>query len=107
MHIKFTGEKAWSRIRLFVSGTGVDGRLTAYACPLLLVILLGIGTWAQAPRPATLPVPARATGTANVVPVQHTNTPEMTAADVSAFLDGIMPEQLAAGRYRRRRRPRD
>ena len=49
----------------------------------LLVIFLCLGMWAQATRPAA---PAA---------VQPAGAPEMTAADVSAFLDGVMPLQLA------------
>jgi CubicO group peptidase (beta-lactamase class C family) len=82
---------------VFSSCHGRGSRLIICACLLLLVILLCIGASAQAPVPATAPAAVKkaAAGTANAVTPQSTNTPEMTAADVSAFLDGIMPEQLA------------
>jgi CubicO group peptidase (beta-lactamase class C family) len=57
------------------------------------VSLLGISILAQPTRPSTLP--AKAADTATAVPVQPANAHEMTTADVSAFLDGIMPQQLA------------
>ncbi len=72
---------------------GGGRRLLTCAGLLLLVFSLCLGTLAQAPTPAT---PAKkATTEAATVPTQPAGTPEMTAADVSAFLDGIMPEQLA------------
>lgn len=63
------------------------------ACLSILVILLCTGMIAQAPAPATPPknaVPATTTA-----PAQPVGVPEMTAADVAAFLDGVMPLQLA------------
>jgi hypothetical protein len=68
-------------------------RLSPCAGLLILIVLLCVGMLAQAPTPAA-PL-KKATTVTNPVPVQLAGTPEMTAADVSAFLDGIMPEQLA------------
>jgi len=48
--------------------------------------------WAQTPAAAKAPAKAVA---AVATPAQGANVPEMTNADVSAFLDGIMPLQLA------------
>ncbi len=56
------------------------------------MIALCMGLVAQAPTPTTPPAKG-ATGTPEAS--QKTTAPEMTAADVSAFLDGIMPQQLA------------
>ncbi|HTR26118.1 MAG TPA: serine hydrolase domain-containing protein [Terriglobales bacterium] len=63
-------------------------------CVGLLVLMMALcaGLWAQAPAPATPPAKG-ATGTPE--PAQKTTAPEMTAGDVSAFLDGVMPGQLA------------
>lgn len=85
------------RNSVFSSCHGRGSRLIICACLLLLVILLCIGASAQAPVPATAPAAVKkaAAGTANAVTPQSTNTPEMTNADVSAFLDGVMPLQLA------------
>ena len=58
----------------------------------LLVISICIGMWAQTPAAAKAPAKAAA---AVAAPAQRANVPEMTGADVSAFLDGIMPLQLA------------
>ena len=58
----------------------------------LLVISICIGMWAQTPAAAKAPAKAVA---AVATPAQGANVPEMTNADVSAFLDGIMPLQLA------------
>ncbi|MGD0470588.1 MAG: serine hydrolase domain-containing protein [Terriglobales bacterium] len=58
----------------------------------LLVISIGIGMMAQTPAAARAPAKAAA---AVAAPAQRANVPEMTNADVSAFLDGIMPLQLA------------
>lgn len=58
----------------------------------LLVISIGIGMRAQTPAAARAPAKAAA---AVAAPAQRANVPEMTNADVSAFLDGIMPLQLA------------
>ena len=59
----------------------------------MLLAPLCFGLWAQAPAPANAPAKAAATGTAEVA--EKTTAPEMTAADVSAFLDGIVSQQLA------------
>ena len=70
-----------------------ERRLLTCAGLLLLVFSLCLGMLAQAPAPAA---PAKKTTTeATNVSTQPAGTPEMTAADVSAFLDGIVPEQLA------------
>lgn len=58
----------------------------------LLVISICIGMWAQAPAAAKAPAK---TAAAVATPAQPANAPDMTAADVSAFLDGLMPLQLA------------
>lgn len=58
----------------------------------LVVISICIGMWAQTPAAAKAPAKAAA---AVAAPAQQANVPEMTNADVSAFLDGIMPLQLA------------
>jgi CubicO group peptidase (beta-lactamase class C family) len=58
----------------------------------LLVISICIGMWAQTPAAAKTPAKAVA---AVATPAQGANVPEMTSADVSAFLDGVMPLQLA------------
>jgi CubicO group peptidase (beta-lactamase class C family) len=64
-----------------------------YSGPALLVILLCIGLTAQAPTPAA---PAKkALAAASTGPTPATGSAEMTAADVAAFLDGVMPLQLA------------
>lgn len=60
---------------------------------VLLLAAFCFGLWAQAPAPANAPAKATATGTPEVA--EKTTAPEMTAADVSAFLDGIVPQQLA------------
>lgn len=59
------------------------GRLVTCVGLSLLVIFLCLGTWARVTRAAAPAV------------VQPAGAPEMTAADVSAFLDGVMPLQLA------------
>jgi len=58
-----------------------------------LVILLCFGLTAQAPAPAAPVKKALAAGSS--APTQATGAPEMTAPDVAAFLDGVMPLQLA------------
>lgn len=67
-------------------------RLYTCAALSLLAISLCIGMWAQAPSAAKAQAKAAA---AITVPAQHANVSDMTTADVSAFLDGIMPLQLA------------
>ena len=76
-----------------VSTLKVRESRVVYSCGiLLLMIALCMGLVAQAPTPTTPPAKG-ATGTPEAS--QKTTAPEMTAADVSAFLDGIMPQQLA------------
>jgi CubicO group peptidase (beta-lactamase class C family) len=58
----------------------------------LLVISTCMGMSAQTPASAKAPAKAVA---AVAAPAQRANGPEMTSADVSAFLDGVMPLQLA------------
>jgi len=58
----------------------------------LLVISTCMGMSAQTPAAAKAPAKAAA---AVAAPAQRANGPEMTSADVSAFLDGVMPLQLA------------
>jgi CubicO group peptidase (beta-lactamase class C family) len=58
----------------------------------LLVISTCIAMCSQAPAAAKAPAK---TAAAIAAPAQQANVPEMTAADVAAFLDGIMPLQLA------------
>jgi CubicO group peptidase (beta-lactamase class C family) len=58
----------------------------------LLVISTCNGMWAQIQAAAKAPAKAFAAAAA---PAQRANVPEMTSADVSAFLDGVMPLQLA------------
>lgn len=58
----------------------------------LLAISICIAMCAQAP--AASKAPAK-TAAAIAAPAQQANVPEMTTADVAAFLDGIMPLQLA------------
>ena len=58
----------------------------------LLGISICMGVRGQAPAAAKAPAK---TAAATAAPAQQANVPEMTTADVSAFLDGIMPLQLA------------
>ncbi len=60
---------------------------------LAVTLWLAIGLPAQAPKPATAP-PARKLTEPATLPTQPAAAPEMTAADVGAFLDGLMPLQL-------------
>jgi CubicO group peptidase (beta-lactamase class C family) len=59
---------------------------------LLLVALVCIGMWAQPSRPSSPSV--KPSAPAAVVPAQSAPTHEMNAADLEAFLDGLMPAQL-------------
>lgn len=69
-------------------------RLTYSVCLLLLILLLPTGFYAQGPKPTPRPAKAgtKATGS---VPAPTGAATEMTATDVGAFLDGVMPLQLA------------
>jgi CubicO group peptidase (beta-lactamase class C family) len=69
-------------------------RLVAGVGILVLMAAVCLGVWAQTPVPAktTVKTPATASSTQPSAPAAG---PEMTAADVLAFLDGIMPAQLA------------
>ena len=73
-----------------------DCRLREYLAAatglLLLVTLFGIGMWAQPSRPSSPPV--KTSTPAEGTPAQSATTHEMTAADLAAFLDGLMPAQL-------------
>src|SRR5712691_6399647 len=64
-------------------------RARAIAFPICLFLFAAL--YAQGPKPA-LPKPEAKAAAAPATPA---GTPEMTAEDVSAFLDGIMPQQLA------------
>jgi CubicO group peptidase (beta-lactamase class C family) len=68
------------------------GYLTILTSLLFLVALFCIGMWAQPSRPASPPV--KPSAPAAVAPAQPGTTPELTAADLEAFLDGLMPAQL-------------
>src|SRR5690242_7253735 len=57
---------------------------------LLILIFCPLGSTAQGPKPVTRKPEVK---TENV-PASPTTAHEMTADDVSAFLDGIMPQQL-------------
>jgi CubicO group peptidase (beta-lactamase class C family) len=70
-----------------------DGRLMACAGSSLLVISLFVGMRAQPAHPSTGPTKAESAATG--VASRPADAREMTAADLSAFLDGIMPLQLA------------
>jgi len=65
--------------------------LTILAGLLLLVALFCIG-WAEPSRPSSPPV--KTSTPAVFVPTPPDTAHEMTAADLEAFLDGLMPAQL-------------
>jgi CubicO group peptidase (beta-lactamase class C family) len=67
------------------------GYLTILTGLLLLVALFGSG-WAQPSRPSSRPV--KTSVPATFVPAQPGTAHEMTATDLEAFLDGLMPAQL-------------
>ena len=71
---------------------GRESRVVSCFALSVLIMALCVELAAQAPTPVT-PTAKRATGTPEAS--QETSAPEMTAADVSAFLDGLMPNQLA------------
>jgi len=56
------------------------------------VALFCIGMWAQPSRPSSPPV--KPSVPAAVAPVPPATGHEMTAADLEAFLDGLMPAQI-------------
>ncbi len=66
--------------------------LATPAGTLLLVGLFCVGMWAQPSHPS--PAPMKATTPVAVAPAQSANTPQLTAVDLEAFLDGLMPAQL-------------
>jgi CubicO group peptidase (beta-lactamase class C family) len=78
------------------SGISEVRRAAAAVAALLLVVPLG---WSQgqgpAPKPATKAPAAAASAKATTLSA-GTGTHELTAEDVEAFLDGFMPQQLAA-----------
>src|ERR1019366_7514020 len=90
MNTKFPKEKE----AMIPNSISRDRRSRLYTCAALslLAISLCVGMRAQAPSAAKAQAKAAAAITA---PAQHANGPDMTTADVSAFLDGIMPLQLA------------
>ena len=59
----------------------------------VLCLSLAIPSWCQKPRPNPLVPKAKLAAKEEAVPPAGTH--EMTADDVAAFLDGIMPQQLA------------
>src|SRR6266481_450278 len=71
-------------------GLAVTTARRARFIPLFICVIL-VTVYAQGPKPA-LPKPAAKAAAAPATPA---GTHEMTAEDVSAFLDGIMPQQLA------------
>ena len=71
---------------------GRESRVVSCFALSVLIMALCVELAAQAPTPVT-PTAKGATGTPEAS--QETSAPEMTAADVSAFLDGLMPNQLA------------
>ena len=60
--------------------------------PVLLLALFCIAMWAQPSLPASAPV--KTAVPAAVAPAQSGAGHEMTAADLEAFLDGLMPAQI-------------
>lgn len=71
---------------------GWEFRVTRFAI-ILVLLCLSSSLLAQGPKPAA-PATKPATDVEKASPTPP-NAPELTAADVSAFLDGIMPQQLA------------
>ena len=70
---------------------GLSSHLCRAVCGgLLILILCPLGSRAQGPKPVTRKPETKAEN----VPASSTTTHEMTADDVGAFLDGIMPQQL-------------
>src|SRR5579859_5118038 len=70
---------------------GASSHLWRSACAGLLILLFcPLGSRAQGPKPVTRKPETKAEN----VPASPTTAHEMTADDVSAFLDGIMPQQL-------------
>ncbi len=67
-------------------------RYFATAAGMLLVALFCMGMWAQPSHPSSAPV--KAATPAAVAPAQSPATPQLTAVDLEAFLDGLMPAQL-------------
>src|ERR1019366_2498159 len=75
-----------------LSNRHARGYLTILTGLLLLVALVCVGMWAQPSRPSSPSVKPSAPSA--VVPVQPGTTHELTAVDLEAFLDGLMPAQL-------------
>jgi len=60
-------------------------RLSALVCATAVLCL---AAWSQVPKPAPQVKPSEP------APMSQQSVPEMTAADVGAFLDGLVPQQL-------------
>jgi CubicO group peptidase (beta-lactamase class C family) len=75
-----------------LSNRHARGYLTILTGLLLLVALVCVGMWAQPSRPSSPSVKPSAPSA--VVPTQSAPTHELTAVDLEAFLDGLMPAQL-------------
>lgn len=59
-----------------------------------LIALLVVASWAQPTGPALPPVKKAVPAPTGTAPVPVTSAPEMTSADVGAFLEGVMPLQI-------------
>src|SRR5215475_6661186 len=81
-----------------MKSSGLAVRTTRRAAVVAFIVSLVVFTWitslaAQGPKPAT-PKPKPETKS-EAVPITPPSTHAMTTEDVGAFLDGIMPQQLA------------
>ncbi|HET9306623.1 MAG TPA: serine hydrolase [Candidatus Sulfotelmatobacter sp.] len=85
-----TGRVLYQAVKLDVL-PGLSSHLCRAVCGgLLILIFCPLGSRAQGPKPVTRKPETKAEN----VPASSTTTHEMTADDVGAFLDGIMPQQL-------------
>ncbi len=73
---------------------GWEFRVFQTVIMLVVVLCLSAAMLAQGPKPGT-PAAKPATEPEKSSSPTPSSAPELTAADVSAFLDGIMPQQLA------------